>query len=185
MEASENSMLLLPQGWLLWHYFVLGCFAPRNVDVGWGQFSIFVFLMLSREWGNAVSSRFPCLIPGVGRFSTPLRVVESQWVGEEGRETSVLNVGCAKCGGMVRLSAWNSYLQENFEVIWRVRTKGGAENKTSLWWLNKIWDYRNCAISCYWPAWGGVRNKWCCGHKEGYYIATHQGEKFYSDFIQP
>ena len=64
-----------------------------------------------------MSSRFPCLIPGVGRFSTPLRVVESQWVGEEGRETGVLNVGCAKCGGMAKLSAWNSYLQENFEVI--------------------------------------------------------------------
>ena len=71
-----------------------------------------------------MSSRFPCLIPGVGKdgipgvgFSTALRVVESQWVGEEGRETGVLNVGCAKCGGMVRLSAWNSYLQENFEVI--------------------------------------------------------------------
>ena len=24
---------------------------------------------------------------------------------------------------------------------------------------------------------GGLRSKWCCGHKEGRYIATHQGEK--------
>ena len=46
---------------------------------------------------------FPCLIPGVGRFSTPQRVVESSWVGRGGGETGVLNVRCAKCGGMVRL----------------------------------------------------------------------------------
>ena len=55
-----------------------------------------------------VSSRFPCLIPAVGRFSTPPQVVQSQWVGEKGREKGVLNVGCAKYGGMVRLSARNS-----------------------------------------------------------------------------
>ena len=77
IESSENSMLLLTQGWLLWHYFVLGCFAPKSVDVGWGQYSIFVFLALSRDWGNAVSSTFPCLIPGERRFSTPPRVVEN------------------------------------------------------------------------------------------------------------
>ena len=40
-----------------------------------------------------MSSRFPYLIPGVGRFSTPPRVVESQWVGEVGRFRGVLNVG--------------------------------------------------------------------------------------------
>ena len=54
-----------------------------------------------------MSSRFLYLIPGVERFLTPPRVVESQWVGQEGTERGVLNVGCAKCGGMVRLSAWN------------------------------------------------------------------------------
>ena len=54
-----------------------------------------------------MSSRFPCLIPGVGRFSTLPRVVESQCVREEGRERGILNEGCVKCGGMVRLIAWN------------------------------------------------------------------------------
>ena len=34
-------------------------------------------------------------------------------MGGGGREKN----GCFKCGGTVRLSAWNSYLQENFEVI--------------------------------------------------------------------
>ena len=33
-------------------------------------------------------------------------------------------------------------------------------------------------MSCYWPVWGVVRSKWCCDHKEGRYIATHQGKNF-------
>ena len=32
---------------------------------------------------------------------------------------------------------------------------------------------------------GGLRSKWCCGHKEGRYIATHQGEKFQPDYSRP
>ena len=55
-----------------------------------------------------MSSKFPCLIPGVERFSTLPRVVKGQWEGEEGRERNVLNVRCVKYGDMVRLSAWNS-----------------------------------------------------------------------------
>ena len=39
--------------------------------------------------------------------------------------------------------------------------------------------YRN-AMSCLWPV--GLRIKWSCGHKEGCYIATQQGEKFRLDF---
>ena len=31
-------------------------------------------------------------------------------------------------------------------------------------------------MSCLWP--DGLRIKWCYGHKEGLYIAAHQGEKF-------
>ena len=31
-------MLLLPQGWLLRHHFVLGCFAPRSVGVRLGKY---------------------------------------------------------------------------------------------------------------------------------------------------
>ena len=50
-----------------------------------------------------MSSRYPCQIPGVGRFSTPPRMVERQWVGEEGGERSVLNIDRVKLGGMVRL----------------------------------------------------------------------------------
>ena len=41
-------MLLLLQGWLQSHYFVLD-FTQRSVDMGWGQDSIFVFLVLSME----------------------------------------------------------------------------------------------------------------------------------------
>ena len=50
-----------------------------------------------------MSSRFPCLISEVGRFSTPPQVVEVQWVGEEGGQSAVLNMRRVKCGGMVRL----------------------------------------------------------------------------------
>ena len=50
-----------------------------------------------------MSSRFPCLISEVGRFSTPPRVVEAQWVREEGGESALLNMRRVKCGGMVRL----------------------------------------------------------------------------------
>ena len=50
-----------------------------------------------------MSSRFPCLISEVRRFSTPLRVVEGQWVGEEGGESAVLNMRHVKYGDMVRL----------------------------------------------------------------------------------
>ena len=32
------------------------------------------------------------------------------------------------------------------------------------------------AMSCLWP--DGLRTKWCYDHKEGHYIAAHQGEKF-------
>ena len=77
-----------------------------GVDVGWGRYSFFVILVLSREWGNVVSSRFPCLIPRVGRFLSPPWVIESQWVGrrEERRVYFkcgvwyVLIVGCVECG---------------------------------------------------------------------------------------
>ena len=48
IESFENSMLLLLQGWLQSHYFVLD-FTQRSVDMGWGQDSIFVFLVLSME----------------------------------------------------------------------------------------------------------------------------------------
>ena len=49
IKSSENSMLLLTQGWVLWYYFALGCFASRSVNVGSRQHSIFVSLVLSRE----------------------------------------------------------------------------------------------------------------------------------------
>ena len=153
-------MLLLPQRWLSWHYFVLGCFAPRSVDVGWGQYNIFVFLVLSREWRNAVSSRFPCLIAGEGRFLTSPRVVEIQWEGEEGRERGILNVGCVKMSGHGKTDCMEFVTAEEF------------------------WSYL-CVMSCYWPVWAGLRSKWCCGHKEGRHIATHQVEKSQPNFSRP
>ena len=91
IDSSENSMLLLLQGWLMWHHFVLACFAPRSVDVGLAQYSIFVFLVLSRERENVAGSRFPCLISGVGRFSRPSQAERVN--GWERRGKDVLNVG--------------------------------------------------------------------------------------------
>ena len=55
-----------------------------------------------------MSSRFPCLISEVGRFSTPPQGAEGQWVGQEGGESAVLNMRHVKFWGMVRLSACNS-----------------------------------------------------------------------------
>ena len=53
IELSENSLLLLVLGWLKWHHFVLG-FTQRSNDMSWSQDIIFLFLLLSREWGSAV-----------------------------------------------------------------------------------------------------------------------------------
>ena len=105
INSSENSMLLLPQGWL-WHHFVLACFAPGSVDVGLGHYGIFVFLVLSRERENVVSSRFPCLISGVGRFSSSSHVDRANEWGRRGEDVLIV-AACVKCRGMVRLSARN------------------------------------------------------------------------------
>ena len=106
-RVSREQYVVISSGLAAVAYFFLG-FAQRSLEVGRGEDSIFVFLVLTREWGSAISSRYPCLILWMIRFSTPPQVTEIKCVAREG-ERGVLNVGCLKCGGKVILGMHRIY----------------------------------------------------------------------------
>ena len=72
-------------------------------------------------------------------------------------------------------------LEDKAKNVWLI--VGQLPKEPGLWDAsNMLRDFSRSskhygnAMSCLWP--GGLRIKWCCGHKKGCYITTHQTENF-------